>query len=132
MVPEVYEFGEFTLNVSERRLSRGSQVVPLEPKAHDVLVALLRAGGHLVTKRELLELVWPASFVEEGILAVYISALRRALGQTGRQCIETVPRAGYRFAAPTRRLDEDDAPSVMKRWSVAVLPAVPFTREILS
>ena len=104
MAPEVYEFGDFTLNASERRLSRSGQVVPLEPKAQDVLVALLRAGGHLVTKRELLELVWPESFVEEGILAVHISALRKALGEAGRRCIQTGPRAGYRFAAPTRQL----------------------------
>src|SRR5215469_13736089 len=125
MAPEVYEFGNFTLNASERRLSRSGQVVPLEPKAHDVLVALLRARGHLVTKRELLELVWPESFVEEGILAVHISALRKALREAGRQCIQTVPRAGYRFAAPTRQADEDERTPVLKRWSVAVLPAQP-------
>jgi DNA-binding winged helix-turn-helix (wHTH) protein/tetratricopeptide (TPR) repeat protein len=132
MAPEVYKFGEFTLDASERRLSRGNQVVPLEPKAHDVLVALLRSHGHLITKRELLELVWPHSFVEEGILAVHISALRKALGQAGRQCIETVPRLGYRFAAPTRRLHNGDVSPLVKRWSVAVLPAQAFTREILS
>jgi DNA-binding winged helix-turn-helix (wHTH) protein/tetratricopeptide (TPR) repeat protein len=132
VVPEVYEFGEFTLNASERRFSRGDQVVPLEPKAHDVLVALVRAGGHLVTKRELLELVWPESFVEEGILAVHISALRKALGESGRQCIETVPRTGYRFAVATRRIQEDDVAPGLKRWSVAVLPAQPFAPEILS
>src|SRR5215831_10544598 len=131
MASEVYEFGDFTLDASERRLSRSGQVVPLEPKAHDLLVALLRAGGHLVTKRELLELVWPESFVEEGILAVHISALRKALGDAGRQYIETVPRAGYRFAAPTRQFDEGDAPRFVKRCSVAVLPAEPVTREIL-
>src|SRR5690349_8546116 len=133
MPREVYEFGEFTLDVSERRLCRRGQVIPLEPKAHDWLVALLRRAGRLATKRELLELVWPESFVEEGILAVQISALRKALGdsEAGRMWIETVPRAGYRFAATVRQLEGDDA-AAETRWAVAVLPARPFTREILS
>jgi DNA-binding winged helix-turn-helix (wHTH) protein/tetratricopeptide (TPR) repeat protein len=94
---ETYEFGEFTLDVSERRLSKGGQPIPLEPKAHEVLLALVRNAGRLLTKREFLDLVWPESFVEEGILAVHISGLRKALGQGGQRYIETVPRAGYRF-----------------------------------
>src|ERR1700680_348475 len=96
---EVYEFGEFTLDVSERRLTRGGQVLPLTPQPHDLLVALIRNAGRLVTKRELLQLIWPESFVEEGILSVHISALRKALGEGEgeRRRIETVARVGYRF-----------------------------------
>jgi DNA-binding winged helix-turn-helix (wHTH) protein/tetratricopeptide (TPR) repeat protein len=108
---ERYEFGEFTLEVAERRLSRGGHPVPLAPKAHDLLVVLTRNAGQLVTKRDLLELVWPESFVEEGILAVHISALRKALGSG---FIETVSRSGYRFIGAVR-----SAP----RWSIAVLPS---------
>jgi DNA-binding winged helix-turn-helix (wHTH) protein/tetratricopeptide (TPR) repeat protein len=126
---ERYEFGEFTLDASERRLSRSGQAVPLEPKALDVLVVLLRRAGRLVTKRELLDILWPESFVEEGILAVYVSALRKALGdRVGvRRYIETVARSGYRFigAVTQRELLAQD-------WSVAVLPARPFTTQILS
>jgi tetratricopeptide (TPR) repeat protein len=92
---EVYGFGDFTLDVAERRLSRGGQPVALPPKAYDVLVALLRNSGRLVRKDELLAAVWPDAFVEEGILAVHVSQLRKALGDGH---IETVPRAGYRFA----------------------------------
>ncbi len=130
---ERYEFGEFTLDASERRLSKGGQAVPLEPKAHDVLVALLRRAGRLVTKRELLDLVWPESFVEEGILAVHISTLRKALGDgvRGRRHIETVARSGYRFIGVVRpTATQADAPA--QGWSVAVLPAQPFSAEILS
>jgi DNA-binding winged helix-turn-helix (wHTH) protein len=101
---EVYEFGEFTLDASERQLSKGSERIPLAPKEHDVLVALLRNAGRLVTKSELLEQVWPGSFVEEGILSVHVSTLRKALGVVGHRFIETVPRSGYRFtAAATQR-----------------------------
>ena len=120
---ELFEFGEFTLDASERRLSKQGEAVPLEPKAHDVLLALLRRAGRLVTKRELLDEVWPESFVEEGILAVHVSALRKALDD--RRFIETVPRSGYRFAGVVTKLGPE-------RWSIAVLPAVPFTSEVLS
>jgi DNA-binding winged helix-turn-helix (wHTH) protein len=106
---EVYCFGEFTLETREQRLSRHGRCIGLAPKTHDVLVALLRSAGRLVTKRRLLDLVWPESFVEEGILAVHISALRKALGEdgSGRRFIETVPRTGYRFIAAVSRLDTD-------------------------
>ena len=98
---ELYRFGELSLDVPERRLSRGAQRIPLTPKTHDVLVHLVRNAGRLVTKRELLDEVWTGSFVEEGILSVHISGLRRALGDQNRspRYIETVSRSGYRFIA---------------------------------
>jgi DNA-binding winged helix-turn-helix (wHTH) protein len=101
---EVFRFGDFTLDVRERRLMRGVESVRLSPKAYDLLVALVRQSGRLVTKDELLKSVWPEAFVEEGILTVHISALRKALG-TDRaisEYIETVSRSGYRFVAPVR------------------------------
>ena len=108
---EVFRFGEFTLDVGQRRLSRGAEAVRLSPKAHDVLVELVRQEGRLMTKEELLSRIWPEAFVEEGILTVHISALRKALGdEKGAQgYIETVPRRGYRFIARARTDDGDKA-----------------------
>ena len=102
---EIYEFGEFTLDVSERRLLRSGKPLRLTPKAHQLLLTLVRRAGKLVTKRELLELVWPECFVSEGIVAVHVSALRRILdgAKGGTRHIETVPRAGYRFIASVNR-----------------------------
>ncbi len=68
----------------ERRLLRGTEAVRLSPKAYDVLVALVRQRGRLVTKDELLTRLWPESFVEEGILNVHVAALRKALGEDAR------------------------------------------------
>jgi DNA-binding winged helix-turn-helix (wHTH) protein/lipopolysaccharide biosynthesis regulator YciM len=98
---EVFHFDKFTLDVQERRLLRGAEAVHLSPKAYDVLVALVQQRGRLVTKDELLKRLWPESFVEEGILNVYVSALRKALGGDTRRAayIETVARSGYRFIA---------------------------------
>src|SRR5262245_48872243 len=96
-VHEVYEFGACVLDAGERRLSKAGTSVTLPPKAHDLLVALVRRAGTLVTKQELLDAVWRDAHVEEGILSVHVSALRKALGADGG--IETVPRAGYRFSS---------------------------------
>jgi DNA-binding winged helix-turn-helix (wHTH) protein/tetratricopeptide (TPR) repeat protein len=120
-----YRFGQFLLDIPERRLYGGSEPVALEPKTLDVLIALVRRAGQLASKRELLDEVWPDSFVEEGVIAVHIAALRRALGarNPGREFIETVPRYGYRFTGDVTPLQQ---------WTLAVLPAVPFTNEILN
>jgi DNA-binding winged helix-turn-helix (wHTH) protein/tetratricopeptide (TPR) repeat protein len=109
---------------------KGGQVIPLAPKAHDVLVALVRNAGRLVTKRELLQLIWPESFVEEGILSVHISALRKALGEgEGEQRrIETVARVGYRFIDDVTQTEGNHGERA-ERWSIAVLPAQSSTTE---
>jgi DNA-binding winged helix-turn-helix (wHTH) protein/tetratricopeptide (TPR) repeat protein len=102
--PEVrgaYRFGPFQLDVRERRLLRGTDVIPLRLKVFDTLCVLVENAGRLVTKDELLATVWPDTTVEENNLNHNISVLRKALGEkaTGQQYIETVPRMGYRFVA---------------------------------
>ena len=101
-VRRAYRFGPFHLDVRERRLSRGGAVIPLRLKVFDTLLVLVENAGRLVTKQELLDTVWPETSVEENNLNHNVSVLRKALGEkaTGQQYIETVPRLGYRFAAP--------------------------------
>lgn len=96
-----YRFGPFQLDVRERRLSRGSDVIPLRLKVFDTLRVLVENAGQLVTKQELLDTIWPETTVEENNLNHNVSVLRKALGEkaTGQQYIETVPRVGYRFTA---------------------------------
>jgi pimeloyl-ACP methyl ester carboxylesterase/DNA-binding winged helix-turn-helix (wHTH) protein len=96
-----YRFGPFQLDVRERRLSRGADLVPLRLKVFDTLRVLVENGGRLMTKQELLDAVWPETAVEENNLNHNVSVLRKALGEraTGQQYIETVPRVGYRFIA---------------------------------
>jgi len=105
---EVYEFGHFRVDVTERILSKGHQVIPFTPKAFDTLVVLVRNSGHVVEKDALLKQVWPDTFVEEGVLAVNVAAIRKALsdGDEGRSYVETVPRRGYRFIGEVRALEK--------------------------
>ena len=101
-VRSAYRFGPFQLEVRERRLSRGATLIPLRLKVFDTLLVLVENAGRLVTKQELLDAVWPEATVEENNLNHNVSVLRKALGEkaTGQRYIETVPRVGYRFAAP--------------------------------
>jgi pimeloyl-ACP methyl ester carboxylesterase/DNA-binding winged helix-turn-helix (wHTH) protein len=100
-VRRAYRFGPFQLDVRERRLSRGADVIPLRLKVFETLCALVENAGRLLTKQELLDTVWPNTAVEENNLNHNVSVLRKALGDnaTGQEFIETVPRVGYRFAA---------------------------------
>lgn len=112
--PIAYEFGAFRLEPLEQRLLYGARTVDLPHRAFDMLVYLVERSGHLVTKEELLQALWPGVFVEEGNLSQNVFLLRRALtnGAPGRDYIETVPRRGYRFAAPVReiRVQEPEPP----------------------
>src|SRR4051812_21715464 len=100
---EIYEFGEFQLNVGERTLERrdGRQRIVLPEKAFQTLVHLVRNRGTLVRREAILAAVWPGVLVEEGNVGKVIHAIRRAVGDRSGQssCIETVPKHGYRFVA---------------------------------
>jgi len=97
-----FAFGDFIFVPKERLLLRGGVSVPLTAKAFDLLAILVQRSGHLVSKDELFEEVWPNTTVQETNLTVNISALRKALGgaRNGSEFIQTVPGRGYRFVAP--------------------------------
>lgn len=113
-------FGPFWISRSERVLRRGDTVVPLPPKAVETLLVLAGEPGRVVEKADLMNRVWPDTFVEEGGLARNISLLRKTLGTDadGNAFIETIPRRGYRFTAPVTRPPSESA----ARPSLAVLP----------
>ena len=81
--------------------------VALGARAFDVLQALIERRGRLVTKDELLDLVWPGLVVEENNLQQQVSALRKILGS---DAIATIPGCGYRFTLEVT--DESPAPAV--------------------
>ena len=100
-------FGPFRLSTFNRALLEGDRVVRLGSKAIEILIALVERAGELVSKRELVEIAWPNTFVVEANLTVQVAALRRALGEddTGNQYIVNSPGRGYRFVAPIKVLD---------------------------
>jgi Tol biopolymer transport system component/DNA-binding winged helix-turn-helix (wHTH) protein len=99
-----YHFGEFQLDTSEWVLRQSGEILPLAPKAVQALELLVRNAGRVVSRTEMVENLWPDSFVEESNLTVTISMLRRALGDSESETtfIETVPKRGYRFVPRVR------------------------------
>jgi DNA-binding winged helix-turn-helix (wHTH) protein/energy-coupling factor transporter ATP-binding protein EcfA2 len=91
------ERGAVEIRAAERVLFQQGRPLKLGARAFDLLLALVERRDRVVSKDELLALVWPGLVVEEGNLSVQISALRKALGE---HAITTVPGRGYRFTAP--------------------------------
>lgn len=97
----LYRFGEFRVDVKNRLVLRGSEAVPLTPKAFDLLVLFIESDGTLLEKGELIERLWGSTVVEESNLARNVSFLRKALGEHPKapEYIVTVAGHGYRFVA---------------------------------
>ena len=109
---ELYEFGDFRLDVADRRVERinGRSNGSLPDKSFQTLVLLVRNSGRLISKDELFEAVWPDTFVEENNLDKAIHSIRQFLGEKAgeQRYIETIRRHGYRFVAEVRRIDPEN------------------------
>ena len=118
-----YEFGDFLLDAQERLLFRDGEPLDLTPKVFDILLELVQNGGRVVEKKELMEKVWPDSFVEEANLTQHISTLRKKLAQHSERdrYILTVPGRGYRFIPSVRGWNDDAVITVHERISARVL-----------
>ena len=119
-----FDFDDFRLDLADRLLFRGGEIVPLPPKAADTLVLLVEHRGRVVSKDDLMRAVWADAYVEENNLSQAISALRKALGQTagGPSYIETVTKRGYRFVGGATPVPgEDELPQTP---SAGARPAV--------
>jgi DNA-binding winged helix-turn-helix (wHTH) protein len=92
-----YRFGDFELHPDERLLKKSGLPVPLQPKAFDALLCLVRKAEHLVSKQELIQTLWPSVHVSEANLTNTIVSLRKTVG---RDAIRTVSKYGYRFELP--------------------------------
>lgn len=95
-------FDEFEVDPTRRVLLKQGQPISLNPKAFDLLLALITQRGETVSKNELLDAVWEGSFVEEKNLTVHVAALRKVFGERKdeNRFIVTVPGKGYKFVAP--------------------------------
>ena len=92
-----FEFDRFVVRPAARQVLDRGVPAKLGARAFDLLLALIERRERVVNKNELLELVWPGLIVEEGNLAVHVSALRRLFGP---DVIATIPGYGYRFTVP--------------------------------
>lgn len=101
----LYQFGPYQLDPAKRLLIRNGTALAIAPKTFDLLQTLVEGRGRVFTKKELMSTLWPDSFVEEANLAFQISTLRKVLGDSETDWIETLPRYGYRFSSNVAELD---------------------------
>jgi pimeloyl-ACP methyl ester carboxylesterase len=96
---DVYLFGPFRLDGGQGILSAGANEISLGSKAFETLRLLVENAGRIVSKRELIDHVWPDSHVEENNIAQNISLLRKTLASVdgATEYVQTLPRRGYRF-----------------------------------
>src|SRR5215470_10493679 len=103
-VPEVFvriRFADNALDIAARRVFRCGHEVHLSPKAFDTLTLLVERRGRVVTKKDLLDLIWPNVFVSDASLARVVTELRQVFGDNPRNptIIRTVHGYGYEFKA---------------------------------
>lgn len=116
-------FGPYQLDLRERSLRRDGKSLSLAPKTFDLLCLLVESAGQALSKEKLLAQLWPDTFVEEANLTQHVSLLRKAL--EGGTYIETVPKFGYRFAAPvTTAKPAIDATLALEPAKTQAAPAV--------
>src|SRR5512143_41019 len=121
--PTSYRFDRFTLDMRLGCMRVGNTVLPLRPKAFDVLLHLVRNPERLVTKRELMERVWPGVAVTENSLVQCIKEIRETLGDEQQTMIETVAKRGYRFLPAVAEIDAAHLRAGAARPPQALLPA---------
>lgn len=111
--PQSIAFDDFAIDLGNARLQRGSEAVPLTPRAFDVLSYLAANANRLITKDELHQAVWNDRIVGDGSLKECIREIRRALGDDARspRYVQTVHRRGYQFLLANSR--RNPAPSVL-------------------
>ena len=118
-----YEFGSFVIDVDRHLVLKDMQPVALTPKTYDTLLMLVESGGRLLSKDEIMRVLWPDSFVEESNLTQQISMLRKALGEVSGEYryIVTVAGRGYRFAEPVKIRPAEN----LETSAAAAVPAFP-------
>lgn len=123
---EIFLFGPFRLDSSQRRIERVGNPLQLSGRAFDILLALVRQAGNVVSKADLIAKTWPGADVEENSLRVHIASLRKALGDGngGPRYLSTVSGQGYCFVAPVSRPEQMQAAPTNPTY-VHNLPAHP-------
>jgi DNA-binding winged helix-turn-helix (wHTH) protein len=113
-------FGPFTLDMGSRQLTRAGSVIHLEPKAFDLLSALVEARPKALSKADLQERLWPGTFVAEANLSNLVAEIRAALDDPARapKLVRTVHRFGYAFCGDAISLPDSIEAVPVRVWCV--------------
>jgi DNA-binding winged helix-turn-helix (wHTH) protein len=127
-------FPPFRLEARNQSLWRGETRIALPPKVFAVLEYLVRHAGQLVSQEELLDAVWPETYVQPEVLRTYILEIRKALQDPAKRpvFIETLPKRGYRFIAPLREEAASAEPPPAADPSAKLVGRAPALGELSS
>ena len=129
-----YQFEDFVLNSDRRELARGTETIAMGPQVFDVLAYLVQNRARVVTKDDLIDVVWGGRIASESTLTSHINAVRKVIGDTGdeQRLVRTIARKGYRFVGDVRETAASERVESAKpdgtgllvpdRPSIAVLP----------
>ena len=117
MTAATIRFGPFQLKPAERLLERDGTAVLVGSRALDLLIALVERAGEVVSRRELIDRVWPDLVVEEANLRVHVASLRKVLGEGAENAryITNLPGRGYCFVAQVEHEAEPPGPVAAQR-----------------
>ena len=103
-------FEDYVLDLDRRELTRGSKAIAIGPQVFDLLVYLIQNREHVVSKDNLLDVVWSGRIVSESTLTSHINAVRKAIGDNGEEqrLVRTIARKGFRFVGEVRETDASD------------------------
>jgi DNA-binding winged helix-turn-helix (wHTH) protein len=123
----LYAFGDYTLDATRYELRRAGVLVPVVPRAFDLLAYLVQHAGQTVSKEELFAQLWAAQFVTDSALTYCVTEARKALGDSGRgqRYIRTVHGRGYRFIMPVAVQRQPEAVAPRPQAPVPPPPAWP-------
>jgi adenylate cyclase len=103
----MFRFEGYTLDIACNSLCAADRDIALRPKSFEVLRYLLENANRVVTKHELMKAIWPNIIVTDQVLTHCVAEVRQAIGDGDQAIIKTIPRRGYRFAAPVVRVAAD-------------------------
>jgi Tol biopolymer transport system component/DNA-binding winged helix-turn-helix (wHTH) protein len=125
-VPSRIRWDDCVLDLDAYRLERAGVPVALEPKAFNLLALMVQRPGHLFTKQEIFDQVWPGTAVTDHALTRIVAQIRRALGDEAREAryLETVPTRGYRWIRPVETVEPVAEPRGARRLSFVPVMAL--------
>src|SRR5262245_30824698 len=118
----MFRFKGYTLDIACSTLRSADCDLQLRPKSFEVLRYLVENADRVVTKEELINAIWPKVIVTDDVVAHCVSEVRQAIGDDDQAIIKTMPRRGYRFAAPVLRLAANSAAAALPASPTAELP----------
>jgi TolB-like protein/Tfp pilus assembly protein PilF len=140
-----YLFENYAFDTDRRELHRGADLLSIAPQVFDLLDYLIRNRERVVSKDDLISVVWSGRIVSDAALTTRLNAARNAIGDSGKtqRLIKTLPRKGFRFVGEVRKASEslgpevannlagpkNSTPTVPNKPSIAVLPFINLSSD---